>query len=307
MSKKEKRFNSLYFQGPVFPEEYEVKGYSIAGEKLPALAEEMLWACAAYYLHEDYWDKLVKMNNFWQCLKPELTDNQKKLSFPKDFETVLADMKKARITAKEEKKRWEADHKLEKKQQDAEKVKFRDEHNFCIIDDNKVKCPYTIEGPGLIMTHGDCPRFGSWKYRVKPEDVTLNIVKNQPPKGWKGKVVSSPTSQWVFKYYMDCGRKDMKSYMPLSKKANIDAKSDICQGNASKKFDKTMKAIKKYSKIEKKIEEGLKSKDVKTQQAAAILWLLAETGIRIGNEKNLDQHADTVGASTLKVENIILN
>ena len=67
------------------------------------------------------------------------------------------------------------------------------------------------------------------------------------------------------------------------------------------------KAIKKYKKIENKIEEGLKSKDAKTQQAAAILWLIAETGIRIGNEKDLNVCADTVGASTLKVENIILD
>ena len=44
---KEKRFDTLYFQGPIFPEEYQPRGYKLAGEVLPSLAEEMLWACAS--------------------------------------------------------------------------------------------------------------------------------------------------------------------------------------------------------------------------------------------------------------------
>ena len=87
-----------------------------------------------------------------------------------------------------------------------EKEKFRDEHNFCLIDGKPVKCPYLVEGPGLIMSHPGDPKFGAWKYRVDPKDVTLNIVKSKKPEGWKGKIVSSNTSQWVFKYKMDCGR-----------------------------------------------------------------------------------------------------
>lgn len=304
---KEKRFDTLYFQGPVFPEEYKPRGYKLAGEVLPSLAEEMLWACASYYLHETYWKRLVELNNFWQCLKPELTANQQKLSFPSDFETLLAEMKATKTAESEAKKQWKKDNKVDAAKEKEENDKFRDEHNFCLINGKKVKCPYQVEGPSLIMSHPGDPKFGAWKYRVDPKDVTLNIVKSKKPEGWKGKVVSSNTSQWIFKYKMDCGRKDMSCYVQLAKKANVDAKSDIAQGNTSKKFDKTMKAIKKYKKLEKHIEDGLKSSDLKTQQTALVTWLISQTGIRVGNEKNLNISADTVGATTLKVKDIILN
>lgn len=304
---KEKRFDTLYFQGPIFPEEYQPRGYKLAGEVLPSLAEEMLWACASYYLHESYWKRLVELNNFWQCLKPELTTNQQKLSFPSDFETLIAEMKATKTAESEAKKQWKKDNKIDAAKEKEEKEKFRDEHNFCLIDGKPVKCPYLVEGPGLIMSHPGDPKFGAWKYRVNPKDVTLNIVKSKKPEDWKGKIVSSNTSQWVFKYKMDCGRKGMSCYTQLAKKANVDAKSDIAQGNTSKKFDKTMKAIKKYNKIKKHIEDGLKSSDLKTQQTALVTWLIAETGIRVGNEKDTSISADTVGATTLKVENIILN
>lgn len=304
---KAKRFDTLYFQGPVFPEEYKPRGYSLNGEVLPVLAEEMLWACASYYLHESYWKRIVELKNFWMCLKPELTKNQQKLSFPSDFEGLLSEMKETKTAESEAKKQWKKDHKLEDAKEKAERDKFRDEHNYCLIDGKKVKCPYQIEEPGLYMAHPGAPNFGCWKYRVSPKDVTLNIVKSKKPEGWKGKVVSSNTSQWIFKYNMECGLKDMRTYSILRKKANVDAKSDIAQGNTSKKFDKTMIAIKKYKKIEKKIEEGLKSSDLKEQQIAFVTWLIANTGIRVGNEKNLDVSADTVGATTLKVKDIILN
>ena len=75
---------------------------------------------------------------------------------------------------------------------------------------------------------------------------------------------------------------------------------------AAYKFDKTMKAIKKFKKIEKKIEDGLKSKDEKEQQTALITYLITLTGIRVGGERDLSKVADTVGASTLKVSNIVL-
>lgn len=68
-----------------------------------------------------------------------------------------------------------------------------------------------------------------------------------------------------------------------------------------------MKAIKKYKKIKKHIEDGLKSSDLKTQQTALVTWLIAETGIRVGNEKDTSISASTFGATTLQVQHIILN
>ena len=265
----------------------------------------MIWSCAPFY-GEDKFPQLVKLGNFWKCLKPELTKNQQKLSFPQDFEELLSSIKTFRKNESEKKKLWNKEHKEEYKAEKAKKDAFKNEHNFCEVDGEKVACPYTVEAPGLIMTRGSDPRFGSWKYRVKPEDVVLNIVGCKAPEGWKGKVEHSASSKWVFKYKMNCGRKDMKSFLQLNKKCNFDAKSEIAQSDNAHKFDKTMKAIKKFKKIEKKIEDGLKSKDEKEQQTALITYLITLTGIRVGGERDLSKVADTVGASTLKVSNTVL-
>ena len=60
--------------------------------------------------------------------------------------------------------------------------------------------------------------------------------------------------------------------------------------------------------MEAHIEKGLKSKDKKTQEAALVSWLIKETSIRIGSydTKGTDFENGVVGASTLKVGNIIL-
>ena len=54
------RFKTLTPPTPMLPPEYVAKGYKLAGEVLPKLAEEMLYCCARYYEHEIYWEKLLK-------------------------------------------------------------------------------------------------------------------------------------------------------------------------------------------------------------------------------------------------------
>lgn len=295
---KAKRFNSLTPCWPQLPAQYETKGYKLENEFLPALAEEMLWSLAHYYKNELYWDKIIKAGNFWKCLKPELTKAQQKLSFPVDFESLLQKMQNQQVVEKEEKAAYRKEHKAEIA---AEKEEKKEKFGKCIVDGQVQYVNYMVEAPSVIITRGEDPRIGSWKYRVKEEDITLNCVKAQPPKEWKGKVVSDPTSQWVYKYQINCGRKEMKTFLILPKKVNLGAK--IIQKNTEKKFDKTIGVIKNFNKIEKHILNGIQSKDEKTKQAALCAWLIMETGIRIGHKRNLDKQADTVGASTLKVKN----
>lgn len=295
---KAKRFKTLTPCWPQLPEAYNVKGYSLSNEKLPDLAEEMLWSLAHYYKNELYWDKIVKAGNFWKCLKPELTKNQQKLSFPADFEALLQKMQNAQAEIKEQKAAYRKEHKLELA---AEKEAKKEKFGKCIVDGEAQYVNYMVEAPSIIITRGKDPRIGSWKYRVKEEDITLNCVKGNVPKGWKGKVVSDPTSQWIYKYQIDCGRKTAKTYSTLFKKVNLGG--EVAQKNVEHKFDKTIGVLNNFSKIEKHILDGIKSKDEKTKQAALCAWLIMETGIRIGNERNLNTQADTVGASTLKVKN----
>lgn len=292
------RFKTLTPPTPVLPPEYVAKGYKLGGETLPKLAEEMLYCCARYYEHEIYWEKILKTGNFVQCLKPELTDAQKKLNFPTDYVKLFKQMQKDQEAEKAEKAEYRKTHRAEiKKENDEKKAKFGN----AIVDGTAFPVAFQVEAPSMIITRGEDPRFGCWKYRVREEDITLNCVGGKVPANFKGKVESSPTSQWVMKYKQQCGRPEMKTAMQLPKKVNLGG--EIAEKNAEKKFDKTFEVIKDYKNIEKHILDGIKSKDPVRKQAALCAWLIAETGIRVGNERNLEKFADTVGASTLRKEN----
>lgn len=295
---KAKRFKTLTPNFPQLPAMYEVKGYTLAGEALPALAEEMLYNCARYFNHEIYWEKLLKTGNFIQCLTPELTENQKKLSFPKDYEKLFIQMQNDQSIEKDKKAEY---RKTNRKAIEAEKAELKEKYGYAVVDGGRVPVAYMVEGPGIIVTRGEDPRFGCWKYRVSEKDITLNCVNGSVPTGWKGKTEKSPTSQWVYKYKMKCGREGMKTFMEIPKKVNLGG--EIAQKNMEKKFDKTASVIQDWPKIKQHILDGIKSNDPVRKQSALIAYLIAETGIRIGNERNLDKFADTVGASTLKKEN----
>ena len=295
---KSVRFKTLTPPTPMLPPEYEPKGYKLGGEVLKPLAEEMLWCCARYYEHEIYWEKILKTGNFIQCLMPELTENQKKLKFPEDYIRLFKDMQAAQAIEKEEKAAYRKEHRAEiKKENDEKKAKYGN----AIVDGVAIPVAFMVEAPSMIITRGEDPRFGNWKYRVKEEDITLNCVGGKLPNGFKGKVENSPTSQWVMKYKQQCGRPGMTTYMELPKKINLTG--NIAEKNVEKKFDKTFEVIKDYKNIEKHIMDGIKSDDPVTKQVALCAWLIAETGIRVGNERDLSKFADTVGASTLKKEN----
>lgn len=295
---KNKRFKTLTPPTPVLPPEYEAKGYVLGGDVLPKLAEEMLYCCARYYEHEIYWEKLLDNGNFIACLKPELTEKQKLLEFPKDYVALFKEMQLDQENEKAEKAEYRKMHRDQIKKENEEK---KEKYGNAIVDGVKVPVAFMVEAPSIIITRGADPRFGCWKYRVKEEDITLNCVGGTVPAGFKGKVESSPTSQWVMKYKQQCGREGMRTAMLLPKKVNLGG--DIAAKNVEKKFDKTFSVIKDYKNIDAHIMKGIKSSDPKIKQAALCAWLIAETGIRVGNERNLDKFADTVGASTLRKEN----
>lgn len=297
MAAKNRRFKTLTPPTPVLPPEYEAKGYKLGGEILPKLAEEMLYCCARYYEHEIYWEKILKNGNFIQCLQPELTKTQKKLKFPEDYASLFKQMQKDQEIEKAKKAEYRKTHRDQIKKENDEK---KEKYGNAIVDGKKVPVAFMVEAPSIIITRGEDPRFGCWKYRVKEEDITLNCVGGAVPAGFKGKVEKSPTSQWVMKYKQQCGRPEMKTAMQLPKKVNLSG--DIAAKNVEKKFDKTLSVIEDYRNIDAHIIDGIKSSDPKRKQAALCAWLIAETGIRVGNERNLDKFASTYGASTLRKE-----
>ena len=329
------KFTTLTHNGPIFPPEYEVKGFKLANEELSPLAEEMMWHYAAK--RDTDYVKIERLNkNFYSCLKPELTANQQLLEFPKDYKKLIDDMfnknqqlkeQKANSTVKKvTKKEWklaEEDESLKKRlearqkkydEADAEKAVMKEKYGFAFKDGKKEPLgSFMIEPPGIIMTRGDSSILGMWKYRTVPEDVIINYVSKDKsgvpvaPAGhnWK-KVVSDNNSCQTVMYFVQVGRPEF-GISPRYKRIIFAAKSDTKKEKDMLKFEKARKLVQMWPDMEKHIMKGMVSSDVKRQEAATIASLIKTTGIRVGNEKNeADGFAATVGASTLEVGNIEL-
>lgn len=304
------KFNTLTHNGPVFPDEYEVKGFKLNGEKLPDLAEEMMWQYAAKrdtdYVKMDLFNK-----NFYKCLKPELTASQQKLEFPKDYKDLIDEMFNKNQEMKEAKKLYNKEHKEEIAQH---KEEMKEEYGYAMLNGKKQPLgSYMIEGPGIIITRGDSNIIGMWKYRTVPEDVTINYVSKdmskapKAPEGhnWK-EVISDKNSLQTVMYFVQIGRPEF-GISPRYKRILFGASSSVKCKADMKKFEKARHLVAKWDQMEKYISDGLKSTDTKRKESALIAHLIQTTGIRVGNEKDENAgYADTVGASTLEAGNVTL-
>ena len=316
------KFKTLISYGVIFPEHYVAKGYTVNGIAIPNegddSSEEMLYAYAGRVLDTDYEGNKVLNKNFYKCLKPTLTKDLQNLAFPEDFMPTLKKMKKDIEVAKEAKKAYQKNNKsvLEKAKEET-KAKY----GFAILDGVKQPVAYAIEGPGLFIQRGAGPILGVWKYRPQPEDITINycpvpestwnklnkadkakLMENAPkaPEGHEwGAIEHNYNAMHIAIYKENLGGITEKiKELRFGNASSVKAEAD------QKKFAKAAKLLCHMKEMEKHIHEGMESSDKLTRECALVSWLIQTTGIRIGNERDLDLQADTVGASTLKKENI---
>ena len=296
---------SLVHNGLVFPPKYTPQNFKlIINGKIYSfsdLAEEMLY-CYVSKLDRSFNisvmldDKERYNNNFYQCLKQELTEEQRKLRFPYDFQPLFRDIKDYQIHAKPTK--------LE-----IDKTKF----GYALVND--VKEPlgnYIVESPNIFIGRGDSIYSGYWKYRVNPEDVLINFISKtveppKPPYGKWRKVVSNPNITYVARYFVNIGMNDDKTFIASkAKEVRFSPSSSIIHKADLTKYDKAEALLKNWNKITDYITKPLidyKNTDKKTLECALVSWLILYTSIRIGND--LEDY-NTVGASTLLVNNIKL-
>lgn len=303
MSKSTKIKTSLVHKGPLFPKEYEYKGkYKINGITLNYMLEDLVWHWAA--LGEDYKkDKMYTINarpTIKRWANPEL----KNLEFPKDYLKVMEQMTADREAAKEAKKL--ANTKEAREAKKAENDKLKEEYGFADVDG--VKQPlggFMLEPEGWYIGRGQSPIRGCWKYKIEPEDVTINYIgdKNnipQAPSGHKWKEVVSNKNAFVATYY------DIRlgeNVVTLHKKFGFGALSTVKQDADIHKYEKARQLTKDWNKIEKWIDEGVAA----GKQEALVAWLILRTGIRVGGDHASVFENGVVGASTLLVENATVN
>jgi len=143
------------------------------------------------------------------------------------------------------------------------------------------------------MGRGQHPMRGRWKPRVQPKDVTLNLGENAPvPEGNWHKVVHDHSSTWLATW--------MENLTGKRKYVWLHDSSALRQEYDRAKYDKAKKLAEQEIRVQSEVTRRMMKGGDRT---ATVAYLILKLAMRVGDEKDPDE-ADTVGASTLRVEHI---
>lgn len=299
-TKKPTLWRTLIHNGVLFPPFYESKKLSLYINKKKVMLtpdqEEMAWAWTLKRNTPYVKDKVFATNFLSDFLKNMPVEYSKMKIENIDFSEI--------IKSQEDIKLWKSQPEIKKKLAAERKIireELKEKYGFVKIDGQKTETAnYLVEPPGIFMGRGKHPFRGKWKYRVAPEDITLNLSKNakKPPLlnnlQW-GKIIHDNKSMWLASW-VDKLTKKTKYVWPHDS-------SDIRQHRDIMKYDGAKKLAPKLRSIRKHIMSGMSSKNKKIQKIACVCYLIDNLCMRVGDEKDEDE-ADTVGASTLRVEHV---
>ena len=291
-------WKTLRHNGVAFPDAYVPRGtgISVRGQpvELSPLAEEMAYGFAKKK-DTPYVQDPVFVENFMKYFSKELPTEFRGVKFSEidlsRFYALVDEEKRAKENlTKDYKKSQAAMRKLRR-----EELKAR--YGKATIDGKEVEIAnWLAEPPGLFMGRGAHPLRGSWKPRVEPREVTLNLDESAPrPEGWTGKVVCEPESIWIAKWIDRLTGKEKYVWPHES--------SEIQQSRNKEKYDKALRIGGQLERLRKAILKSMGSKDPRAAKTATVCYLIDRLGMRVGDEKDEDE-ADTVGATTLRVEHI---
>ena len=284
--------------GIAFPDPYVPKGLSIrvSGQeiRLSPLAEEMAYQFAKKKDTPYVQDPVFRTNfmkYFVKQLPPPVTKQTRfdDVDLSQLYRVVDEEKRDKEAMTKEAKKSLAASR---KEKREALRVKF----GKALLDGKEIEIAnWMAEPPGLFMGRGAHPLRGSWKPRVAAPDVTLNLDKQAPvpPGGYK--VSNDDESIWVARWIDKLTEKEKYVWPHES--------SDIQQSRNKQKYDKALHIGAKLPKLQATIRKKLGDRDEKERKIATVCYLIDEVGMRVGDEKDEDE-ADTVGATTLRVEHV---
>ena len=301
------KWNTLEHNGVAFPPEYQPRGIGvvICNERitLNPEQEELVYAWAKKK-DTHYVQDVIFQSNFLYDFKKLLPErfrninNITDIDFTEAFQLIdqekkikEAELDRIRNLSRQEKKSLS----LKKK---AERERLKAIYGKGIIDGIEVDIAnWLVEPPGIFMGRGQHPLRGRWKPRIRPQDVILNLGENAPvPEGtWQG-IVHDHSSTWLATW--------MEKLTGRRKYVWLHDSSILRQNSDKEKYDKAEKLEKYIAKIQKEIvNRMLKSKDINYKKIATVCYLIFKLAMRVGDEKDPEE-ADTVGASTLRVEHI---
>ncbi|KAG6869125.1 hypothetical protein C0993_001690 [Termitomyces sp. T159_Od127] len=301
------KWQTLEHNGVIFPPPYEplpkhVKmKYNGKEVNLPPAAEEVAGFYGAMLNTEHAQDATFIKNFFedWRLVlkkHPPLDGTNitsfELCDFRPIFEYYESEKAKRRGMSSQEKK-------------EAKKVKDESEAKYttCLLDGRKEKVGnFRVEPPGLFRGRGDHPKKGALKFRVRPEDITINIGKTAPipvpnvPGTWKA-VTHDNTVTWLANWTENVNGNN--KYVFLAAGSSLKGQSDML------KFEKARELKDHVDRIRQNYTRDLKSKVMADRQRATAMYFIDKLALRAGNEKGEDE-ADTVGCCSLRCEHVTL-
>jgi DNA topoisomerase-1 len=194
--------------------------------------------------------------------------------------------------------------KLQKKRDKARKKEIELYYGYAKLDGRREKVGnYNIELPGIFMGRGENPKRGRIKPEVNPEEVTINIGINDPipdapgEHKWK-EIVHDQTGTWIAKW-RDPITGSVK-YTRFSNEGKFKGECDLI------KYEKARKLQSHINTVRDAYMRDAETGSTRKKQLATVLYLIDHFGLRVGGVKDTDDEADTIGASTIRVDHVKL-
>ncbi|KAF9566735.1 topoisomerase I [Agrocybe pediades] len=301
------KWTTLEHNGVLFPPPYEPLPSDIKMKydgkpvDLPPEAEEVAGFYAAL-LDTDHGRDPTFCKNFFDDWKKVMVQHP-----PRDGTRItrfeLCDFRPMLEYFEAEKAKKKAMSAEEKKAAKKAREEMEHKYTFCMLDGRKEKVGnFRVEPPGLFRGRGDHPKKGALKYRVRPEDITLNIGKGAPlpvpnmPGQWKA-VNHDNTVTWLANWTENINGNH--KYVFLAAGSSLKGQSDM------QKFEKARELKNHVDRIRQNYNVDLRSKVMADRQRATAMYFIDKLALRAGNEKGEDE-ADTVGCCSLRCEHVTL-
>ncbi len=230
------------------------------------------------------------MRDFSKAIKIKPPLKVEEIDFSSVIEVVEEERARKENMTPEEKKIAREERKMIREQ-------LKERYGYAIVDGERMELGnYQTEPSGIFMGRGEHPLRGKWKRGATCSDITLNMSPEfeTPPGDWC-EIIWAPDYMWIAKWTDELTGKLKYIWLHDS--------TPIKQEREAEKFDKALKVEKKIDVIRERIEEEFRSERPRRRMVAAACYLIDNLSLRVGDEKDPEE-ADTVGATTLRVEHL---
>ena len=297
---EEIKWTHLEHNGVLFPPSYIPHNVKILYKNAPFTlnpSQEEIATFWAGLLESEISKKPIAIKNFSKEFKSYLPEEYKNSDF-NDF-----DFTPIQNYLQEKKQKNKNKTSEEKKQDKIKRQKLMDYYGWAIVDGSLEKLSnFLVEPPGIFRGRGEQPLTGKLKERIYPENITINIGKDDPvpicsQQGhcW-GEIVNNNESTWLAYYKVGKNTK----YVFLASNSKFKGMSDYKKYEKARLLKNSIETIR--NDYYKKLNDTNNSEN---NQLGAATYLIDRLALRVGNEKGEDE-ADTVGCCTLRVEHITL-